>query len=196
MKFSIAMVALAAAGFSQINTGAAGQPKSTPTVAKTSAAPAPVVAAAGAARPGRQLLASIEKQFDAKLEGQDINDPFDVVGPTRGIYLDGYGTVFTMEASLIRTPNINAFKPVISEAEKKSVWERKVKHLPLLKSAMKETIISMAGALNSTPANDQIVLNVRLLYYPWENTSGLPMQIRLQGDRKSLAAGNVQATEE
>jgi hypothetical protein len=40
------------------------------------------------------------------------------------------------------------------------------------------------------------VLNVRLLYYPWENTSGLPMQIRLQGDRKSLAAGNVQATEE
>jgi hypothetical protein len=43
--------------------------------------------------------------------------------------------------------------------------------------------------LGSIPDTDQVVVGVRLLYQPWEDTSGMPTQIVLKGSRKGGPAG-------
>jgi hypothetical protein len=39
------------------------------------------------------------------------------------------------------------------------------------------------------PNNEQIIVAVRLLYKPWEDTKGLPGQIVLKGSRSTGIAG-------
>jgi hypothetical protein len=180
--------------FAQIN---ASQPAARPpvTTAKAPAA-APVVTSSGTPRPARMLLRGIERQFDDKIAGADVNDRIDLLGQTRSIYLDGYGAVFTTELSLIETPGTSSFRPSFSDAEKTAIHDRKLKHLALLKTLMKEMMTTTAGALDSVSFNDQIVLQVRMLYLPWENVTGLPAQITMQGNRKSVLASLIQTTEE
>src|SRR3954468_20196933 len=73
-------------------------------------------------KPGKVSLAAfvnLERGFDAKLAAlADANGSVDLLGATRGVYLDGYGLVFTTEMGLILTPSINPFNPTISPAEK------------------------------------------------------------------------------
>src|SRR5438046_10620376 len=57
-----------------------------------------------------QTFTELEKHFDTKLATRyGPNDPIDLLGGTRGIYLDGYGIVFTTDVSLIVTSPINPF---------------------------------------------------------------------------------------
>ena len=58
-------------------------------------------------------------------------DHVDLLGPTRGLYLNDYGAVFTAEVSLIETPN-SPFRPEIPPELKAGVHQRKLDHLPLL----------------------------------------------------------------
>ena len=41
-----------------------------------------------------------------------------------------------------------------------------------------------------------MVVAVRLLYQPWEDTPGLPGQIVMKGDRQSALAGDIQTEEQ
>jgi len=188
------MVLAGLPAFAQIKTSqpAARTPE---TVAKAPAASS-VVTSSGTPRPARMLLRGIERQFDDKIAGADVNDRIDLLGQTRSIYLDGYGAVFTTELSLIETPGTSSFRPAFSDAEKTAIHDRKMKHLDLLKTLMKDMVTTTAGALTSVSFNDRIVLQVRLLYLPWENVTGLPAQITMQGDRKGILAGLIQTTEE
>ncbi len=49
-------------------------------------------------------LAEVARGFDRDLLGFAMADPIDVLGNTRGIYLDGFGAVFTTELRPILTP--------------------------------------------------------------------------------------------
>ena len=124
------------------------------------------------------------------------NDPLDLLGATRGIYLDGYGAVFTVEASLIITPNVSPFHTVITEPEKVKIRQRKLDRLPQLKVLMRDLWRESATALTSIPDNQQVVIALRLMYLPWEDTRGLPGQIVLKGDRRGAATGAVQMEEQ
>ena len=110
-------------------------------------------------RPMRIALgtfADLEKRFDGKLSGLGgANDPIDLLGTTRGLYLEGYGAVFTAELSLVTTPGINPFRPTISEKLKEQVHERKVARLPLLKQAMREMMKTAAMTLIQVPEGQQ-----------------------------------------
>src|ERR1019366_6736809 len=154
------------------------------------AAPAVASAAAPAAAPHasvtpteksrvpRQALSDLERRLDTKLASLGgANDPIDLLGAARGIYLDGYGAVFTVEASLIITPGLNPFHTVMTEPEKAKVHQRKLDRLPMLKQAMRDVWRDSATALTSIPDNQQVVIAVRLLYLTWEDTHGLPGQI-------------------
>ena len=195
MKFCMMIVVLAGLpAFAQIKVSQPA-PRGPETAAKASAA-SPVVTSSGTPRPARGLLRGIERQFDDNIAGADVNDKLDLLGQTRSIYLDGYGAVFTTELSLIETPGTSSFRPSFNEAEKTAIHDRKAKHLALLKTLMKDMMTTTASALTSIPFNDQIVLQVRLFYLSWENINGLPLQITMQGDRKSVLAGLIQTTEE
>ena len=144
----------------------------------------------------RQTLTDVERHFDTKLAGVGAgNDPIDLLGAARGIYLDGYGVVLTAEASLIVTPGLNPFKTVMTEPEKEKIRQRKLDRMPMLRQAMRDAWRDSAATLTSMPDNQQVVIAVRLLYLPWEDTHGLPGEIVMKGDRRTALAGAPQTEE-
>ena len=58
--------------------------------------------------------------------------------------------------------------------------------LPVLRSAMREMLVSAAGVMDPVPANEKLVLSVSLLNLPHEDTAGIPSQIVMQAQRKTL----------
>jgi len=134
----------------------------------------------------REALAAVERSCDSQLSQLDKSDPIDLLGNTRGVYLDGYGVVFTTEVSLIVTPGITPFRTRISKEETDSVHRRKLAKLPALKRLMREMLVSSAASLDFVPANQQVVMGVTLFYYSWEDKTGLPGQILLRASRSSL----------
>jgi hypothetical protein len=170
-------------------------------MASRAAAPATAPAPAAGAKvdPSRITVSTlyvIERACDDKLRGIGEPNTVDMLGATRGIYLDGYGAVFTSEIGLVTAPAIYPFHPTISEAEKKQVHEKMVKRLPALRTAMREMMRAAAAGLPAMPDNQQIVVSVRLDYMKWEDTTDLPGMITLKADRKSALSGPVQAEEQ
>jgi hypothetical protein len=173
--------------------------RSTPAAAAmpANAGSAPILSQGKSARIPLSAFVTLERIFDGKLAGlADANGPIDLLGATRGIYLDGYGAVFTTEMGLIVTPTVNPFNNTISEAQKTRVHSAKISRLPLLRKMIVDNLRDMAVALTQVPKDQQIVLAVRLDYLGWENTTGLPGLITAHADRQSAAAGNIQIEEQ
>ncbi|HLK68894.1 MAG TPA: hypothetical protein VKU19_35930 [Bryobacteraceae bacterium] len=163
------------------------------------------VAAAPMQRPGisRQTFTDLEKSFDTQLGTTGGAHPIDILGLTRGVYLEDYGVVFTAEVSLTQTPTLNPFRKEITQELKNEVYRQKVENLPLLRKAMREMVKTTAmtmGAvgvkMNILKPNSQVVLAVRLLYLPYENTTGLPGQIIMKADLKSAMSDDIKVEEQ
>jgi hypothetical protein len=145
------------------------------------------------ARVTRAALAGIEKAMDGRFE-RAVADPFDLLGNTRGVYLDGYGVVFSAELNLIVTPNLNPFHQRFSKQEIARIHERKLQRLPLLKQNMREMLVTSAAALENLPPDEQVVLAVSLFRYSWEDASGIPAQIVMQAQRRLLLSAETRDT--
>jgi hypothetical protein len=141
----------------------------------------------GADRPrvSRATVAAMEKSFDRRLEGV-IESPFLLLGMTRGIYLEGYGAVFTAEVNLASGPSVTPFRPKATPEDIARLRQKKLERLPALRGAMREMLVSSAGSLDTVPADEQLVVGVSLFSFSWEDTSGLPAQIVMQAPRKTL----------
>jgi hypothetical protein len=138
----------------------------------------------------------IERTCDDKLRGIGEPNTVDLLGATRGVYLDGYGTVFSAEMSLVTPPAIYPFHPAATKDDIVQVHTKKVQRLPLLRTAMKQMMQAAANSLAAMPDTQQIVLSVRLDNMKWEDTTGLPGAILIKADRKSALAGIFQIEEE
>ena len=68
------------------------------------------LAAADRSSVTRQELASVEKSLDVGVRRLDPNDPYDLLGFTRGVYVPGYGVVLSAEVNLVIT-FISPFSP-------------------------------------------------------------------------------------
>ncbi len=157
---------------------------------------AAVVSPAERPKTTRQAVTDVEKRLDARINMIGGADPVYVLGLTRGLYLPGYGAVFTAELDLIPTPIPNPFRPKITPEEAVKVHQRKIEHLALLKKSMHDMWVDAASSLTSLPDTDQIVVAVRLFYQPWEDMNGLPAQIVMKGPRKAALSGNIQTEEQ
>jgi hypothetical protein len=144
----------------------------------------------------RKVFSDLESNSDFKLRTANDKDPLDLLGLTRALYLPGYGAVLTSEVSLVVDPGISPFKQKITPEEAARVHQRKVSNLPVLKKTMQGIWRDAAMALNSIPDSEQVVLAVRVLYQPWEDTTGLPGQIVVKAPRKAILTGNIQTEEE
>lgn len=153
------------------------------------------LAAPGAQPPktaiSRASLAPIESGFDARMSTPGQADPYDLLGNTRGVYLEGYGVVFSTEVNLIVAPAITPFRPTISKEVVEAVHRRKLAKLDVLKKAMREMLTSSAAALDTLPPSSQVVLAVTLFYYSWEQRAGLPSQIVMRAPRSALLRGDA-----
>jgi len=139
------------------------------------------------AAPGfkRAALVPLEKSFDDRIT-HIADDPYILVGFTRGIYLEGYGAVFTAEVNLAIGPAQSPFRPVITKDDLLRIRSKKFDRLPVLREAMRRTLLDAATALEEVPAKEQIAVGVSLAYRPDEDMSGMPAQILMQGERGKL----------
>lgn len=134
----------------------------------------------------RTAVAAMEKSFDRRLELVGIEDPFFLLGYTRGVYVDGFGVVFSTELNLIASAAPSPFRPAYTKEEIEKIRQRKVQRLTSLKQNMREMLINSAASLDAISANEQIVVGVSLFYHDWESTNGLPRQVVMQASKKAL----------
>ena len=144
----------------------------------------------------RSALTTVERYLDRRMETFDINDPLDVLGMTRGVYIDGYGVVFTSEVGLVATPNITPFRLNISLEDIAKLRKRKVDRVPQVKRLMRDMLVHSGTALSAIPMEEQVMVSMILFYAQWEDKNGLPSEIRMQAQRKALVdfeAGRINA---
>jgi hypothetical protein len=158
--------------------------------------PAPAVSAK-ALRIAPAAFEPVERQLDGRLMSLfGVNEPLDLLGRSRGVYLDGYGLVFTAEISLVITPGPSPFLSSITKQMAERVRARKMERLPLLKAAMKDMMAGIARSFPQIPPDQQVVLQLRMLYAPWEDIAGMPSQLVVRADHKGALAGNIQVEEQ
>jgi hypothetical protein len=137
------------------------------------------------------MLENLEKNFDLRLIAANAADPLEILGGTRGLYVEGFGTVFTTELSLIVTPGMYGFLPTIPDDLKAKVHQRKLAHVPQLEDVMKDLMKVTALTLTPLPDDQKIMFAVRLRYLIWEDPAGLPAQITMIADKKSAKLGDI-----
>ncbi|MCS7043237.1 MAG: hypothetical protein N2036_04705 [Bryobacteraceae bacterium] len=137
-------------------------------------------------RPSRQEIAAMERAMDQRFARMDLERPVEVLGLTRGLYVDGFGAVFTAEINLLPAPGLSPFRPSISREEAVRVREQKLRRLPQIRELMRDMLLAAAQSLDRLPPGEQIVLGVLLYSHSWEDTAGLPRLIQMQGRRDAL----------
>jgi hypothetical protein len=146
------------------------------------------VAAAGAitpARVSRPVLRAMEMSLDDRLGKMWADNPLAVVGHTRAVYLDGYGAVFTVELSLAYD-GISLMHNTLNAQDKAAVVKKKSERLPQLKKAMEEALVDSAASLDPLPSAEQVVIEVILDRYDWEDKPSYPAELIFQGTRQKL----------
>jgi hypothetical protein len=136
--------------------------------------------------PSRDEIAAVERVIDQKLHQFSPDAPLDVLGLAHGVYLEGYGAVFTAEVNLLVTPGITPFRPQIPKEDVERVRETKVKRLPAVKVLMQEMLVSSASSLDRVQPEERVALGVTLFYNRWENSAGLPHQIVMDARKREL----------
>jgi hypothetical protein len=131
-------------------------------------------------------IVSTQRSIDGKLAHIWPDEPFFVLGTTHGVYLDGYGAVFTAEVNLATAP-ISPFMPNPTREIIARHHQKKVERLPQLEQAMRDALAQTASSLDTLADTDRVVLAVSLTSYAWE-PAGLPCQIVMQGQKGALVA--------
>lgn len=136
----------------------------------------------------RNLLGNLERGCNKRIETL-FDDPYMLLGLTRGLYLEGYGVVLSAEVNLAITPGATPFRMAMTDDEKAALRKKKMDRLPGLKQAMRDVLVASAKSLEPMPTNEQVVVAITLLNRSFEQTQGLPSQIVMQASRQSLMTG-------
>jgi hypothetical protein len=143
------------------------------------------LAAADKPRVSRVSLVAMEKSLDQRVSRLWGDNPFVLLGPTRGIYLEGYGAVFTTEIDMVAQPT-SMMNPVVTKQDVVRHHQKKLERVPQLKAMLREALCSTAASLDTVPAEEQITIVAFLNRYPWEDMTGLPVQVMMQAPKKRL----------
>jgi len=130
----------------------------------------------------RSSLASLESTFAKTLTNANI----EILALPRGVYLEGYGAVFTADVNLTFTPSISPFQLTIEKPVVDRIYQKKLAQLPILRAGMQQILLDAGSMLDTVPAKEQIVLVVTLGNETWETTGKLPSQIYMQAQRAKL----------
>ena len=134
----------------------------------------------------RAVLKTSERMIDDRVQQMTSRAPFVLLGTTRGAYLAGYGAVFTMEVNLVPVANISPFRPAYTPQEIQNLNRQKREKLGALKAGARQLLAEQAAALTQVPANEKIAIVITLFNFNWEDTTNLPSQVVLQGQKQAL----------
>jgi hypothetical protein len=141
--------------------------------------------AATSPRVSRATLTAMEKSLDGRISKLWQDNPFLLLGATRGVYLDGYGAVFTAEINLVANP-ISLMQANLTKEDIAKHRQRKLERIPILKKALMDALVSTAASLDTVPPEESITIVAFLPYYSWEDISGLPTQLTVQAQKKKV----------
>ncbi len=134
----------------------------------------------------RAAITDIENNFDARIQRFSVDEPLYLLGATRGIYLEGFGMLFTADIDLLPTAAISPFHPTFTKEEKAKVRAKKLERVVKIKELAREMLIDAAAKLDKIGPDEQVAIAITLLHKNWEDTTGLPAQIITQAPRKAL----------
>lgn len=141
--------------------------------------------AATTPRVSRSTLAAMEKSLDDRISRLWQDNPFLLLGTTRGVYLDGYGAVFTAEVNLVANP-VSLMQTSLNKEDIAKHRQKKLERVPILTKALRDAVVATAASLDTVPAEESITIVAFLPHYSWEDTSGVPAQIMVQGQKKKV----------
>jgi hypothetical protein len=133
----------------------------------------------------RPVMKKLEETFDRTIARLNVDDPFDLLGNTRGIYLRGYGALFTAEVNLVITP-VDPFHPQPDKNGIARLRLKKLQRYETLKKTMRQMLVDSAYALEEVPRGEQIAFGMWLLYKNFEDRAGLPGQVLMFAPRQAL----------
>ncbi|HVX67086.1 MAG TPA: hypothetical protein VHA11_10810 [Bryobacteraceae bacterium] len=133
----------------------------------------------------RDVIATVEQRLDNGIRSLDANEPYDLLGFSRGVYLPGYGVVFSAEMNLVTTL-ITPFHQQPTGVQLTRLRQKKVQRLTPVREWMRKTLVEAAATLDPVPANEQVVLAITLFYRSFEERDGLPGQIVMQAPKHLL----------
>jgi hypothetical protein len=136
-------------------------------------------------RVNRSVLNAAEKSLDDRIKLLWEDNPLALVGPTRGVYLEGYGAVFTAEINPISGP-IALMHSSFTKEEKDRYKKKRLERIPQLEAVLKQTLVTSAASLDPVPVDEQVVIVVDLSHNPWEDVTGLPGQVMVQASKRKL----------
>lgn len=146
----------------------------------------PAGSMADGSKVNRGMIEAMEHSLDGKLTGLFPQDPAEVMGVPQGTYIRGYGAVFLGEVNLAPATPISPFHQTISADEVRRTHEKKLQRMAALRTAMRAMLMDSARSLDSVPSDEQVAVGLSLFYWTWENREGLPAQIVMHAQRKSL----------
>jgi hypothetical protein len=144
------------------------------------------LSAADQPRVTREALAGVEKSMDGAIRGMDVDEPYDLLGFTRGVCLPGYGVVFTTEVNLVATL-ITPFNPQPTGKGLLQLKERKRRRLAIVRNWMREALVNAGAALEQVPPGERVAYAMTLFYQSFEDHGGMPNQIVIEAPRQALA---------
>jgi hypothetical protein len=132
-------------------------------------------------------LKAVEASINDRVSSS-VNDPYDLMGPARGTYLEGYGAVFTVYLDLVPTSplNLSPFKPAPTEKELAELRDRKAKKAIVLKETMRDLMVNACRTLQALPPEERVVMEAFLFNYNWEQSRGLAHRIVLTVRKQKL----------
>jgi hypothetical protein len=146
------------------------------------------ISAADAPRLNRTLVTTVEKRLDERIQRMWTDNPMALVGNSRGVYLPGYGIVFSAEMTLA-TANISLMNPTLTDADKVALHKKKLERLPQLKAAMKEALIATAASLDPVPAYGQSLYCATPGALPLGGPYGRAAASGIRGDQTAVIDG-------
>jgi len=141
--------------------------------------------AATAPRVGRATLVSVEKNLDERISKLWDDNPYLLLGSTRGVYLENYGAVFTAEVDVVLNPT-SLMNSTVKKEDIVKFHQKKLDRIPILKKAMREALASCAASLDTVPPDEQITIVTFVAHHSWEDMTGIPSQLTFQAPRKKL----------
>lgn len=146
---------------------------------------AAAIFAATAPRVSGNVLKIVETSLDERIKSLWPDNLFTVIRPTRGLYLEGYGAVFTVDVNPVLSTT-SMMKPTVSKEEVIQAHKSRIERIGQLKQAMRVALADAAASLDPVPTDDQITFVVFLDNHPWEDISGMPGRLTFQGKKRAL----------
>jgi len=133
----------------------------------------------------RAVIRSVEISLDERLSRLWPDTPMLLTSRTRGLYLDGYGAVFTLEMNTA-SDGVGLMTTTITPQKKIQVKQTKIERMPQLQKALSLALVDAAASLDPVPLDEQVVIEVDLLRYSWEDGAGYPAEVLVQSTRRKL----------